>query len=184
MLKAKLAGTSSKMHVAHCCTRGVSLDFHVFHPKKGPSSGSNHSRFDCHLPRVLRVERIWKDADQDAMLDVGLKVVLWFTFTVEFFVCGDRSGPTSPTRRITWSPISTVRGAQEEFGPQITVANVSTTGAIPPCMFSPAPQWRHENRRTTCTGSSTGLSGQMVQSHWSSGSKTWHGPWSMGSEKI
>ena len=96
MLKAKLAGTLSKMHVAHCCTRGVSLFFSMlFSTQKG--AGFTFNSFKVRLPFVESCQSA-KDTDQDAMLDVGFKVFLWFT----------------ESELITWSH----GGAQEEFGPQ------------------------------------------------------------------
>lgn len=61
-------------------------------------AGFTFNSFKVRLPFVESCQSA-KDTDQDAMLDVGFKVFLWFTFTVEFgcWVWGN-SAPTSPIR--------------------------------------------------------------------------------------
>ena len=68
-----------------------------FHVVFNPERGGVHV-IQVRLPFVESCQSA-KDTDQDAMLDVGFKVFLWFTFTVEFgcWVWGN-SAPTSPIR--------------------------------------------------------------------------------------
>ena len=68
----------------------------LFSTQKG--EGFTFNSFKVRLPFVESCQSA-KDTDQDAMLDVGFKVFLWFTFTVEFgcWVWGN-SAPTSPIR--------------------------------------------------------------------------------------
>jgi hypothetical protein len=75
----------------------------LFSTQKG--AGFTFNSFKVRLPFVESCQSA-TDTDQDAMLDVGFKVFLWFTFTVEFgcWVWGN-SAPTSPIKLelITWS---------------------------------------------------------------------------------
>lgn len=68
----------------------------LFSTQKG--AGFTFNSFKVRLPFVESCQSA-TDIDQDAMLDVGFKVFLWFTFTVEFgcWVWGN-SAPTSPIR--------------------------------------------------------------------------------------